>query len=216
MPIITPNGEKLVKPMLFKIEKGQNVVITGPNGCGKSSLFRILGGLWPIIAGSVKRPKVEKIFYIPQRPYLPNGSLRDQIIYPNEEIDMKRKKLKDSDLLDLLKIVKLDYLVEREGGFNSVKEWIDVLSGGEKQRIAMARMFYHKPSFAILDECTSAVSSDVESSLYNNAKKLGITLFTVSHRHTIFEYHDFILTFNGEGDWKFEKFIRDEKPPATN
>jgi len=175
-----------------------------------------LGGLWPIIAGSVKRPKVEKIFYIPQRPYLPNGSLRDQIIYPNEEIDMKRKKLKDNDLLDLLKIVKLDYLVEREGGFNSVKEWIDVLSGGEKQRIAMARMFYHKPSFAILDECTSAVSSDVESSLYNNAKKLGITLFTVSHRHTIFEYHDFILTFNGEGDWKFEKFIRDEKPPATN
>jgi ABC-type uncharacterized transport system fused permease/ATPase subunit len=63
---------------------------------------------------------------------------------------MKRKKLKDNDLLDLLKIVKLDYLVEREGGFNSVKEWIDVLSGGEKQRIAMARMFYHKPSFAIL------------------------------------------------------------------
>ena len=99
--------------------------------------------------------------------------------------------------------MELDYLVEREGGFDAVNDWNDVLSGGEKQRVAMARLFYHKPVFAILDECTSAVSIDVEAKLYNRAKALGITLFTVSHRSTLFKFHEHILKFDGLGDWKF-------------
>lgn len=184
-----------------------NVMILGPNGSGKSSLFRILGGLWPIISGKVHRPHYDKLFYIPQRPYLPQGTLRDQIIYPHQKIHMLRNRRKDDELRDLLAKVELANLVDREEkGFDSVNDWNDVFSGGEKQRIAMARLFYHKPMFAILDECTSAVSLDVEANLYKYCKELNITLFTVSHRQSLWKYHEYVLRFNGLGEWKFEPF----------
>lgn len=101
--------------------------------------------------------------------------------------------------------VELSYIVDREGDFNSVNDWNDVLSGGEKQRMAMARLFYHRPLFAILDECTSAVSVDVEAKLYNRAKELEITLLTVSHRQTLFKFHEYMIKFDGEGDYKKDK-----------
>lgn len=93
---------------------------------------------------------MDKLFYVPQRPYLPPGTLRDQIIYPQTKFVMHKNKVSDSDLARLLKDVQLEYLEDREGGFDSVNDWNDILSGGEKQRIAMARLFYHKPLFAIL------------------------------------------------------------------
>lgn len=77
MPIITPSGEKLVNPISLTIKHGENVIVTGPNGCGKSSLFRILGGLWPIFTGSLSAPSLDDLFYIPQKAYLPSGTLRD-------------------------------------------------------------------------------------------------------------------------------------------
>ena len=82
-----------------------------------------------------------------------------------------------------------------------MNDWNDVLSGGEKQRIAMARLFYHRPLFAILDECTSTMSMDVESELYLKAKELEITLFTVSHRSSLFKFHEYILKFDGRGNY---------------
>ena len=103
----------------------------------------------------------------------------------------------------ILSEVKLGYLVAREGGWEKENDWNDVLSGGEKQRVAMARLIYHKPKYAILDECTSAVSIDVEGHLYSYMKDTGITLITVSHRETLWKYHDYVLKFTGDRQYTF-------------
>ncbi|CAG8460082.1 14752_t:CDS:10 [Funneliformis caledonium] len=212
VPIVTPNKDVLVKELSFKVEKGMNCLISGPNGCGKSSLFRILGDLWPLFDGTVTKPPASALFYVPQKPYLALGTFRDQIIYPDTKNQARSKGFNDDKLLELLKVVHLEYLIVRDGGWDAVQDWADVLSGGEKQRVAMARLFYHRPQFAILDECTSAVSVDVEGIMYTHAQTLGITLFTVSHRHSLckyeqsfLKYHEWLLRFDGEGHYEFRK-----------
>jgi ATP-binding cassette, subfamily D (ALD), member 3 len=95
VPIVSPNGDCLVPKIDFEVRGGMNTVVTGPNGCGKSSLFRILSGLWPTTGGVLERPHMDKLFYIPQRPYLPPGTLRDQIIYPHSKITMNKRHLTD-------------------------------------------------------------------------------------------------------------------------
>lgn len=205
VPLVTPNGDILINSLSFEVKSGVNVLVCGPNGCGKSSLFRTLGELWPLFGGTVTKPELGKLFYIPQKPYMTVGSLRDQVIYPDTLTEMKRKKITDKDLNLLLEKVQLNYVLDREYGWDSVQDWIDVLSGGEKQRIAMARLFYHTPQFAILDECTSAVSVDVEGYMYEYCKTAGITLFTVSHRKSLWKYHDFYLRMDGRGDYEFNK-----------
>lgn len=102
----------------------------------------------------------------------------------------------------LLKKVRIEKIIEREGGFDVEKNWDDILSLGEQQRLAMARLFYHKPKYAILDECTSAVSSDVEKDLYLYAKQLGITCVTISLRPALKAYHDYEFSFTGNGEYK--------------
>ncbi|KAI8082568.1 ABC transporter transmembrane region 2-domain-containing protein [Gilbertella persicaria] len=205
VPIVSPNGDVLVPQLTFHVKPGMHLLIVGPNGCGKSSLFRILGGLWPVYGGTVYRPSHRDIFYIPQRPYLSLGTLRDQILYPDTLQDMKNKQVTDQDLLDILKVVQIEHVVEREGGWDTEKEWTLALSGGDKQRIAMARLFYHAPRYAILDECTSAVSMDIEKIMYTHATALGISLLTVSHRPSLWQYHNFILQYDGQGGYVFTK-----------
>ncbi|KAG1732981.1 hypothetical protein EDB19DRAFT_1831139 [Suillus lakei] len=147
------------------------------------------------------------VFVIPQRPYHPTGSLLSQVIYPHPVSEFTASFAALEELESLLDAAHLGYLVDREGGWDAVKEWRDVLSGGEKQKLAMARLFYHRPKFAILDECTSAVSSDVEGQMYEHAKALGITLITISLRPSLTKYHTHILTLSGDGtgSWTFSR-----------
>ncbi|KAM0110163.1 ATP-binding cassette long-chain fatty acid transporter pxa2 [Aspergillus fumigatus] len=218
VPIVSPNGDVLVRKLSFTVHPGDHLLIVGPNGCGKSSLFRILGGLWPVYGGKVKKPRFDEIFYIPQRPYLSRGTLRQQVIYPDGVREMRAKGVTDADLYEILSIVEIASVVDRPGGWDAEEEWRDVLSGGLQQRIAMARLFYHRPKFAILDECTSSVTLEIERVMYETAKKLGTTLMTVSHRRSLWKYHKKILQFDGQGgyiftglDWERRLQLEDEK-----
>lgn len=201
-----------VKDLSLVLTEGEHLMITGSNGVGKTAVARVLAGLW---AGQgshsmVSRPsrsstdvsngKVQHgVIVVPQRAYMVTGSLLAQIIYPHSYSDFLESGKTKEDLLNILDAVYLGYLPEREGGWETRKEWRDVLSGGEKQRMGLARVFYHKPKFAILDECTSAVSGDVEGKMYEHAKSLGITLITISLRPSLMKYHTRLLTLTGDG-----------------
>ncbi|KAJ7583528.1 ABC transporter transmembrane region 2-domain-containing protein [Mycena floridula] len=197
----------LVKDLSLVLTEGEHLMITGSNGVGKTAIARVLAGLWAPYGpdAQVKRPALvdetgrPNMFVIPQRSYMVSGSLLEQMIYPHSYAEFVESGKSLKDMMKILEMVYLAYLPEREGGWTTRKEWRDVLSGGEKQRMGMARVFYHLPKFAILDECTSAVSSDVEGLMYEQAKSLGITLVTISLRPSLMRYHTQLLTVSGDG-----------------
>lgn len=216
VPVVAPalwpqGGEELMDSLSLIVRRGEHLLISGPNGAGKSSIGRIVAGLWPVYRGLVSRPKAtgeDGIMFLPQRPYLSIGTLRDQVIYPDGEADMREKRKTEYDLKRVLEDARLEYLPGREGGWDTRKEWKDVLSGGEKQRMAIARVLYHEPQYVFIDEGTSAVSSDVEGLLYEKCKERGITLITISTRASLKKYHTFnLLLGQGErGDeWSLER-----------
>ncbi|CEI65332.1 ATP-binding cassette sub-family D member 2 [Fusarium venenatum] len=216
VPVVAPGlwpqgGEELLESLSIIVRRGEHLLISGPNGVGKTAISRILAGLWPVYRGLVSRPKdigQDGIMFLPQRPYLSPGTLRDQVIYPDGHVDMKEKRKSEDDLIKVLEAARLGYLPDREGGWDTRKEWKDILSGGEKQRMGFARLLYHEPQYAIVDEGTSAVSSDVEGLLYETCKEKGITLITISTRASLKKYHEYnlVLGMGDRGDeWEFER-----------
>ncbi|KAI6810581.1 ABC transporter transmembrane region 2 [Hortaea werneckii] len=218
VPVVAPSlfplgGEELIDNLSFIVGPGDHLLITGPNGAGKSAVSRIIAGLWPTYRGLTSRPRQigqDGIMFLPQRPYLSPGTLRDQVICPHTELDMREssRRTTDSDLQTILDQAKLHYLPSREGGWDTRKVWKDVLSGGEKQRISLARLLYHEPRYAIIDEGTSAVSSDVEGLLYETCKSKGITLITISTRASLKRYHGFLLTLGLGEEGEGYEFVR--------
>lgn len=206
--IVSPDGKLLVTNLTFEVKPGMNVMVTGPNGAGKSSLFRLIGELWPLKSGTLIKPPKEEILFVPQKPYLVLGTLRDQIIYPHTIEEMKARGASDGDLERLLDLVDPSKNIVKSWKWDDERDWFLAFSGGQKQRVAMARLFYHRPKFAILDECTSAVSDEVEDAIYITAKQLGITIFTVSHRASLRRHHEWILRFDGAGQWGWEPIVK--------
>eukprot|EP00177_Eucheuma_denticulatum_P001688 GFKZ01003037.1.p1 GENE.GFKZ01003037.1~~GFKZ01003037.1.p1 ORF type:complete len:688 (+),score=101.92 GFKZ01003037.1:72-2135(+) len=201
----SPEGVPLVKDLTFEVTEGQSVIILGPNGSGKSSILRMMAGLWPLQAGTVGLPARDEVFYLSQRPYMYAGSLKEQLMYPRlagvvigEEVKFNEKVGKQC-----LESVELGHLIGRCGGFDGRLGWEETLSGGERNRLAVARLLYHKPRFAVLDECTAAVSADGEVVLYKAMASAGITLLSVAHRQAVMEFHEAAIVLDGAGGWRF-------------
>lgn len=218
LPVIIPGvegseGEKLIDKLSLHILTNNNLLILGSNGSGKTSIGRIMAGLWPLYSGLLSKPSDEDIFYLPQKTYFTHGNLRDQIIYPSSYDEMIEAGYNDDHLYHILREVKLEYLLTREGNFNVNKDWKDVLSGGEKQRLSFARILYKNPKFVVLDESTNAVSTDVEDYLFELLQNKKIAFITFSHRPLLMKYHDYVLEIKAgedEDGWVFHDLTSEE------
>jgi putative ATP-binding cassette transporter len=196
-----PQSERvLIKELSLVLKPGDALLITGESGCGKSSLLRAIAGLWHTGSGVIHHPPLEKFFFLPQQPYLQPGTLRSQLIYPSAQ-----SRLSDAQLLEILEQVHLPRLAERVGGLDAVQDWEKLLSVGEQQRLAFARVLVHEPSIVILDEATSALDSGNEASLYGRLRDSGTTLISIAHRAAVLRHHTHVLRLMGEGAWELHE-----------
>ena len=198
----------LIENLTLEIRLGQNILITGRSSAGKSSILRCIRGLWSFQRGQMEKDfKSVKSFFLPQKPFFTDGSLRDQIVYPMIAVKEFNRPSEDEWIADILQELGLGDLIRRCGGLDvdPLWSWYDVLSPGEMQRLAFVRLFFHRPSLAFLDEATSALSADIEELLYQRCVDLKITLISVGHREGLKKFHSKVLHIGlEEGNWKLD------------
>jgi putative ATP-binding cassette transporter len=195
----TPGGEQaLSRELSVAIEPGKNLVVIGQTGVGKSSILRAMAGLWSRGAGDITMPAADQCLFLPQRPYMILAELRSQLLYPHGD----RERVSDEEICKALNRVRLEALLEKHGGLDAARDWGKVLSLGEQQRVAFARILISQPKFVFLDEATSAVDIDTESHLYGVMRQTGASYVSVGHRETILKYHDWALELFPGGTWK--------------
>ena len=198
--ISLPTGKELLKKLSLQLENSKSLLVTGASGCGKSTLLRTLAGIWAYAQGKISLPQNSKIMFLPQKPYLPLGTLRRALIYPLAEKDAPP----DSKLIETLKIVDLPNLVDK---LDVADDWTRILSGGEKQRLAFARVLLTAPDFIFLDEATSALDEPRELEMYQLLKEKlpAVTIISVGHRSTLYQVHDTELKLDGAGNWSVKE-----------
>ena len=206
----TPDGKQLIKPLDMRLEVGDTLVVTGPSGSGKTTLLRSLAELWPFTSGTLTRPcGPNETMFLSQLPYVPLGDLRAVVTYPGEE-----GTIDDETLRDMLAKVALPHLVVR---LDEVLDWAKVLSPGEQQRIAFARILLTKPKAVFLDEATSALDEGLEFMLYQlvRAELPETILVSVSHRTTVEQHHTHELELLGDGEWRLGRVRGRHRPRVT-
>lgn len=194
----TPNYQRtLIEDLSLTLEPAASLLVMGPSGCGKSSLLRAIAGLWRSGSGTIARPNIQNLLFLPQKPYMVLGNLRAQMLYPYPDTDIA-----DSQLTEILKQVNLPNLAERyEDGFNTIEEWSDVLSLGEQQRLSFARILIHKPTYTILDEATSALDRTNEEQLYQHLSDSKTAYISVGHRESLEAHHQSRLRLAEDHTW---------------
>ncbi|MBM5791234.1 MAG: ABC transporter ATP-binding protein/permease [Cyanobacteria bacterium M_surface_10_m1_298] len=196
--LVPPNSDRrLIHDLSLEVDPGQRVLVVGPSGCGKTSFLRLVSGLWAPAAGEVQRPPLSELLFIPQKPYMLLGSLREQLCYPQEP-----HRFSDEHLRSVLEEVRLGALVQRYPDFDIKQDWPRLLSLGEQQRLAFARLLLNSPRFVVLDEATSALDVATEKHLYQLLSQREMAFVSVGHRPSLKSFHNLVLELDGQGGWK--------------
>lgn len=191
-----PTGRELLKKLSLQLQNTKSLLVTGASGCGKSTLLRTLAGIWAYASGEISLPPNARVMFLPQKPYLPLGTLKRALVYPSAEVDAPT----DEKLKQTLKLVDLPALTDK---LDAADDWSRILSLGEQQRLAFARVLLSKPDYIFLDEATSALDEPRELEMYELLREQlpAVTIVSVGHRSTLFKMHDVELKLEGTGNY---------------